>query len=97
MNLPRVRFTVRRLMVWVAIVALFAGGAVASRRRAETFRRRAFSYIPLTHEETGPPRSMRRETREDRLNDYYRFMIRKYNFAAAFPLLPVWPDSPEPE
>jgi hypothetical protein len=39
MSLPRVRFTVRRLMVAVAIVGGLIGGSVECRRRLESERR----------------------------------------------------------
>jgi hypothetical protein len=41
MPLPRVRFTVRRMMVAVAVIALVMGTVEGLRRRRESFQRRA--------------------------------------------------------
>jgi hypothetical protein len=46
MRLPRFRFTVRRLMVVVAIVGL----AIGNRKASETYSRRAEQFNFLQHE-----------------------------------------------
>jgi hypothetical protein len=42
MPVPRVRFTVRRMMMAMAVVAILMGLAVGLRRRAERFKRLSF-------------------------------------------------------
>jgi hypothetical protein len=100
MKLPR--FTVRRLMVAVAIVGLTLGFEVIRRRRV------AFLEIARLNDNTasvlrselsesdepgphGDPITMRR------LADYCDAMRKKYELAARYPWLPVEPDPPEPQ
>ena len=88
MRLPRVRFTVRRLMVVTAVVALAAYGAVLWRRSAE-YRERADQFCPLT---------MSGNNAEERVWLERRWlMFYKYDRAARYPFLPVAPDPPQPE
>ena len=96
MGLPRVRFTVRRMMVAVAAVALMSYGVVLWRRASE-YRGRADSYgIRVIMVDSGlSPDDLERKNR--RLNEYYESMQRKYDRAARYPWLPVAPDPPEPE
>jgi hypothetical protein len=97
MRLPRVRFTVRRMMVVVAIVGVLIGGWIAGERRREEFDRLARKYSHLSHIEiicTIDEAQKRLEVHEQK---YFEQMTLKYRWAAKYPWLPVWPDSPEPE
>jgi hypothetical protein len=105
---PRFRFTVRRMMVAVAIVGICVWGewmrraSVAHRERAEHFR---LLGLPSSHTGVALLTSAEErrialasaEARERRFNRYYEFMIAKYERAARYPWLPVEPDPPEPE
>ena len=110
MRMPRFRFTVRGMMVAVAVVAVpLASMAVIERRRAAF--ERAASYhdgqiigkILPNH----PPPSYRFSTvrfdtlqplsdREIRRNHWHGDLYIKYVLAARRPWLPVAPDPPEP-
>jgi hypothetical protein len=92
MKLPR--FTIRRLMVATAIVAVVFGVYGWTMRRSTIFRREAakhledtlvlgpFTYFPNDSE----PRAA-----------YHWALAEKYSRAARYPWLPVAPDPPEPE
>jgi hypothetical protein len=96
MRPPRPRFTVRRLMVAVAIVGGVLGLLSWSRTRVVNFRRLADHHGRLSRElqqtregytcTFGTPRS-----------DYHRVMEAKYLRAAEHPWSPVAPDPPEPK
>ena len=92
MRMPRVRFTVRRMMVVVAIVALGLWVQVLRTRRsaflrvAETHRRQAALLRIDTHGIVPPDWFDRKER-----------LARKYSYAAAHPWLPVEPGPPGPE
>jgi hypothetical protein len=93
MKLPRVRFTVRRLMVAVVIVGLMLGlGAWMARRSAE-FRKRAESHMRTVRVMYSigrwKPRGFDRNAWAWRMGE-------KYAYAASHPWLPVEPDPPEP-
>jgi hypothetical protein len=106
MPLLRMRFTVRRLMVAVAIVAMLLIGVVLW-RRSEEYRRQAESHdlllwseLPVAVDEAASPgrlgggltvRGLLRRAK------YHHDMGRKYWGAAAYPWLTVAPDPPEPE
>ena len=112
MPLPRVRFTVRRMMVGVA---LFGTGfaALILRFRSEDYREKAeYAAIWETYNADLADNIERR--REDwarignvpveiriakcrRLRDYYRDYKQKYRRLARYPFLAVTPDPPEPE
>lgn len=81
MCLPRARFAVRRLMVAMAIVA------VATVWWAEKSKGRIapFMYKAVMHSVEPDP------------TGYHARMVAKYEWAARYPWLPVWPDPPEPE
>lgn len=108
MKLPRVRFTVRSMMVVVVIVAvsIWAKFRVDSRRthfiqlvrhyHEKRFAASAFSY-------SGPGRAIMEErmkadeSRRVNASAYYSDLIRKYERAARYPWLPVASDPPKPE
>jgi hypothetical protein len=102
MPIPRVRFTVRRIMAAVAAVALIAGGlrmrglSVAYRELADSnTTNEEFYRVALSGRfKLGHPSYER--TFRDRLV-YHQLMRKKYDRAARYPWLPVWPDPPEPE
>jgi hypothetical protein len=100
MPLPRVRFTVRRMMVAVAVVALaLSGGVWAARMMAlsKAYEARCYELAVMRRKEGGPsvnwghghrPLSARQE--------WLRQMSIKYRYASCFPWLPVEPDPPAP-
>ncbi len=88
MPLPRVRFTVRRMIVAVAIVALIAGGTrlhILSRE----YNRRAMRY--------GAMSAMSRHHLGEPIVGYYADLSEKYERAARYPWLPVAADPPVPD
>jgi hypothetical protein len=104
MRMPRVRFSVRGLMVAVVIAACAIGGWIALERRRADFLRRATSFAPQNHLGTPPAVGIDKGNglihldweqwgREDR---YAAAMAAKYERAARYPWLPVAPDPPEP-
>src|SRR4051794_8604286 len=110
MRLPRVRFTVRRVMFVVAIVALILGGTAEGVRRRERFRRKAQEYARTSNDlylrgfyfgkETtfGPsPAEVRISDEYERRSIQYQRLSEKYERAARSPWLPVEPDPPEPK
>jgi hypothetical protein len=113
MQIPRARFTVRRMMVAVAIVGvLLAVGELMRRRavyldRAERYQSMAkprFGWTPpfdANEAEVRKAIAEFRATREADLNrpEVQRWLrlARKYDHAARYPWLPVAPDPPEPE
>ncbi len=100
LNLPR--FTIRRLMVAVAVVALALGFEVTRRRRGafrELARINENSAWVLRSElsesdEPGPHGDL---ARMRRLADHCDAMRQKYARAARYPWLPVAADPPAPE
>ncbi len=88
MPLPRVRFTVRRQMVAVAVAASFFALA-RLRSLTQIYHERCEGhYIAQLHSEaSGDARSAA----------YHASMLRKYQRAADRPWLSVGPDPPEPE
>jgi hypothetical protein len=100
MRVPRVRFTVRRLMVAVAVVGVILGTYVTCLARAARFHERSESHLfralDLVHDAGGGVD----EAARSRLNLHVAWneeMFVKYDRAARFPFLPVPPDPPEPE
>jgi hypothetical protein len=99
MRLPRVRFTVRRMMAAMAIAGALLGAEIMRERRerfAELARvfggtawsaRRAAENPPGTH---GDPVTMRS------IAEYADALQMKYARASRYPWLPVAPDPPEP-
>jgi hypothetical protein len=111
MRIPRLRFTVRRLMLAVAVVAALLGCADLWRRR-EHYRRLAETHalsemvlrvdsVMARGDPTGGP-GVRLLDLSDSLEeaakwaDYHAGLRRKYERAARYPWLPVAPDPPPP-
>ena len=98
MHLSRLtpRFTVRRLMVAVAIIGSTLGITIHTIERRERFR-----WIAV-HHRANIPKDMPRikpfgmEDKHWRLIEWHESMARKYEHAARYPWLPVAPDRPEP-
>ncbi len=102
MKLPRVRFTVRRMMVAVAVVGTAFGSSVVLWRRAERFRRLAADHgMFRVRVNDGPECSMwfkvDGDTTSPVRDEWRRALAEKYDRAARYPWLPVAPDPPEPE
>ena len=93
MRLPRVRFTVRRMMVLVAILGLMI---------AAFERRQRFGWIASEHrahvpKHMFPTKPVGMGDKEWRPLEWHESMARKYEYAASHPWLPVAPDPPEPK
>jgi hypothetical protein len=107
MRLPRLRFTVRRLMIAVAIVALLMGGSlwiVQMRTRSASYRQRAFEFAVMTARSGSGilTKDGRWVSRYDNENDWLRDawackLAEKYWGLSHYPWLPVEPDPPPPE
>jgi hypothetical protein len=110
MRRPRVRFTVRRMMVAVAIMAVFFGAADGLRRRRESFGQQAKRFARKASDEYnasmsvgrhatfGPsPLEMRISQAHYQLADHYSALKEKYERAASAPWLPVEPDPAAPD
>ena len=102
MPLPRVRFTVRRMMVAVAAVAILLGAALTLRGRQRWFRElrrehqtRALLEFEVPLKNGTIPRERRGHA--IRLRDWHWRLVEKYRRATRYPFLPVAPDPPEPE
>jgi hypothetical protein len=99
MPLPRVRFTMRRMMVAVAVVAmLLCTGMQVSRMSYRAYiyrlkfslnRRNADGYARQA-DRYGDPRSAARAV-------HSRILAEKYERAARYPWLPIEPDPPLPK
>jgi hypothetical protein len=106
MKLPR--FTVRRLMVAVAIVAIMLGVGAATARlfglsRAYQYRAREFAELQATTDPAFPlPTGVTAlnipeyRLRCDRRRVWMMAMEKKYESAARYPWLPIEPDMPDP-
>jgi hypothetical protein len=94
MRLPRARFTVRRMMVVVAVAgvalqgARLAGLSLRYRRLAESYA--GWGRWPRKSSEEA-------RARERRKVAWAHALARKYERAARAPWLPVEPDPPEPK
>jgi hypothetical protein len=94
MRLPRPLYRMRSLLILVALVAVALGGMRWMERRASDFRRLALDYrdsakmsevaFAVGNRRFGP------------FAVYQRKLQRKYEYAAAYPWLPVPPDPPPP-
>ncbi len=95
MPLPRVRFTVRRMMAGVAVAGFLIWG-IRLRRLAVDYRERAGLYgvseVIFRRSEMSWP-SLKRKTEYLR---YLHDLREKYEYAARHPFLLVAPDPPEP-
>ena len=109
MKLPRVRFTVRRMMVAVAIVALSLGAirwVVEMRHRSAAYQRRALEYAVSIRCSTGILVRMpdgrwvdryRYQDENDRRDDAWaRQLAAKYRRLSYTPWLAAGPDPPRP-
>jgi hypothetical protein len=100
MTLPR--FTVRRLMVTVAIAGIVLGPLAYLGQRSKRFGQISRVHVRAMSDgaieaanlkRRGDPRSKLASARAD----YHQAMWLKYFHAARYPWLPVEPDPPEPE
>jgi hypothetical protein len=107
MQMPRVRFRVRSMMVVVAIVALsmWAKFQVEARRTYFSQLVRQYDdqrYVASAFAYSGPGGAIMDErmkadaVRRATASAYYSDLIRKYERAARYPWLPVAPDPPKP-
>ena len=108
MRVPRLRFTVQRMMIAVAVVAILFGMAAGLWRRHVSFKRLADKYAKKVDDEAWKSsiiehlrfRSEPERRAEDeylRLAEYYDELKMKYERAAARPWLPVESDRPPPD
>ena len=109
MALPRMRFTIRRLMVAVAVLAMVIGAIEGLRRRRESFEERAKMFAQKVSDAFNDEQNYRMSHRSstfaydprttsayNQLVEHYSALQEKYQQAAARPWLPVAPDAPEP-
>jgi hypothetical protein len=92
MPMPRARFTVRKLMKWVAVAACVLWGVILM-ERSQRYGRISTNYAMakfLWYGVTCSPLSTNKAK-------WVEDMQKKYEYAAAHPWLPVEPDPPEPE
>jgi hypothetical protein len=106
MRVPRVRFTVRRMMVAVAVVALLLAWMQAEKRIGElrdSYYWQMAIHAGLEELETeggvirgfsGGPTVVKPNARRAA---YHAAMRRKYKRAYRYPWLPIAPDPPIPE
>ena len=93
MKIPR--FTIRRLMIAVAVVGLIAGVLIDRERR---FREMADRHWKLWLENPASVVDSRIPNEAHaRQSEHHRAMREKYERASRYPWLPVAPDPPEPE
>ena len=107
MRLPRVRFTVRQIMVVLAVMALLLAAADHLRRRRQSFKQRAEECrrkvaAAIMDEQSARVGNRfnydpRTTTAYYQLVDHYSAMQKKYEQATARPWLFVEPDLQEPE
>jgi hypothetical protein len=103
MRLPRVRFTIWRMMVAVAVLAVLLASVVWAARMAwlsKSYRGHAFS-LGLIEADTTRSLTLtmgkRGKAKLRRYQEYFRSLRLKYEHAARYPWLPVEPDRSEPE
>jgi hypothetical protein len=105
MPMPRVRFTVRRMMIVVGLAALVMWVGRTLQERRGRFEKRAqvearaglreiMKYVYRVSPGTTVPQSFFEDFPKVR---YHEALDKKYRFAALHPWLPVEPDPPEPE
>jgi len=98
MPLPRPRFTVRRLMVAVALIALFLGELVFLKgRRDERLRLANFHERQLILFWSGDVEHQQHRDLDEKQNDFHFRMEWKYRRAASRPWLSIPPDPPVPK
>ncbi len=91
--MPRFRFTVRRMMVAVAIVCVMVYGIRLLIIRSNCIKK--FYYFEQMGNMYGP--GVRDGFPDERLSRYYHALAAKYSRAARYPWLHFAPDPPEPE
>src|SRR4051812_32035732 len=99
MRVPRVRFTVRRMMVAVAILALLSWVETRRTRFQDLSAKYARLEVTSSMFHGSVPDGDYLERRMKALaarRTYYAGLVRKYRRAERFPWLPVAPDPPEP-
>jgi hypothetical protein len=107
--LTRVRFTMRRLIVAVVILAVVFATIEGLRRRRQSFERQGRMFAQRASDEIMAEQAYRTlrpgsnfgydprtTTAHYELVDYYDALREKYDQAAARPWLPVAPDPPAP-
>jgi hypothetical protein len=92
MRLPRPRFTIRRMMVAVAIIAVLLARTVIEQRKEKYFNISMRHFDKVVQVETG-------YMPEPAIGwvKYHRQLGDKYYAAHNRPWLPVGPDPPEPK
>jgi hypothetical protein len=103
LRLPRLRFTVRRLMLAVGLAGLAMGGAVWGyrmwrlsaeyERRANAARSHAGYYRPKEARYRG---FSEEAAKYKAITGYYAARARKYQRASRYPWVPIEPDQPDP-
>ena len=91
MRLPRPRFTLRRMMILVAVVGILIAFGIEGERRRAIFRKSANHHLWNAWGEGARPGT------PDKFHRWSVGMFRKYDFAVRYPWLPVEPDPPEPK
>ena len=101
--MPRLRLSVRLLMVLIAFAAVAMAATVMARRSGE-FRALAEEQadaeqlsLSYADEARGPTGDRQRVARGEQMAAYHRALRVKYEQAARHPWLPVEPDPPIPE
>jgi hypothetical protein len=107
MRMPRFRFTVRRMMVAMAVVAVLCGGEVLRRRRAfyleraDLYAKHEDGYLrsvaDLTKLAKEVPALREAASNIRQLAERAAARRRCYERAARYPWLAIPPDPPEPE
>lgn len=97
MPLQHPRLTVRRLMVAVAMIAVFLGGAVWVRRRAEFARSRSADHRAMFFEVMHSPEAVQNFEADKRIAKYHLEWEMKWDRAASRPWLPFEAEPPAPE
>ena len=105
---PRVRFTLQRLMVAVALLGALAWGIIEGERKRARFHALSTRYatlearLSLWHGSVPDGDYWERKMREiaERravYGPYYAALMRKYRRAERYPWLPVAPEPPAPK
>jgi hypothetical protein len=102
MNPPRFRFTVRGMMLAVAVAGMACGGEVVRRRRAAFLaqaevHRALADYLSVSEHYVLRPGDTHLSLTGRRRAEVEARLAAKYERAARHPWLPVAPDPPEPE
>ena len=95
--MPRPRFTLRWMMVAVAVSALMLGCWAVIVRRRDRFESLASFHRGMTGPMTIRTFAPEAPIFETATGRWHYELARKYDNAARYPWLPVSPDPPEPE